>query len=111
MQAYQKDIQEIGQSLLDDEQGEVIQERIESSARNRADKLIRKNKRELDRLKKHAGECLLEDNFQGYSYAIKKLRDFYRQPYTDELILQMWNSSVDAMIDIAKNHAAKLKAQ
>lgn len=103
------DIKSISQSILDDEDGEIIQKRIESSARNRADKLIRKNKRELDRLKKHAAECLYDGNFDGYSYAIRKLRDFYRQPYTDELIVQMWNSSNAAIVDLIRSEQAKLK--
>ncbi|EQA7786751.1 DUF2654 domain-containing protein [Acinetobacter baumannii] len=88
---------------------ERIQRKLENDAKRKADKLIKKNKRELERLKKHAGECLITNNFDGYSYAIKKLRKFYRQPYNDELIKLMWNSSREAMLDIAHNAAKNLK--
>lgn len=80
---------------------EAIQSRIEAEAMKKALKLIKKNKREIARLKNHAGECVMTGNYFGYQYAVKKLRDFYRQPYTDELILQMWNSTRQAVVDIA----------
>ncbi|QHJ74043.1 hypothetical protein Lazarus_107 [Acinetobacter phage vB_AbaM_Lazarus] len=95
-------------SVIDEYDVEKIQRRIEAQAQKRAQKLIKHNKKELERLKKHAGECLITNNFTGYSYAIKKLRKFYRQPYNDELILAMWNSSREAMLDIA-HKAAKLE--
>lgn len=84
----------------------VIQDRIEAQARRKADKILKKNKREIERLKKHAGECLIKNEKFGYCYAIKKLRDIYKQPYTEELIDSMWNSSRAALLDIA-HHAAK----
>lgn len=78
-----------------------MQNRIEAKAKAKAEKFLKKNRREIARLKKHAGECLLKNEKFGYCYAIKKLRDFYKQPYTEELIEQMWNSSRAAMFDIA----------
>ncbi|QHB48264.1 hypothetical protein HYQ22_gp109 [Acinetobacter phage vB_AbaM_Kimel] len=95
-------------SVIDEYDAEKIQRRIEAQAQKRAQKSIKRNKKELERLKKHAGECLIRNNFTGYSYAIKKLREFYRQPYNDELIRAMWNSSREAMLDIA-HKAAKLE--
>ena len=78
-----------------------IERRLMQDAKKRADKLIKKNKTELKRLKTHAGECLLNGNFAGYSYAIKKLRKFYKQPYNDDLIKSMWTSSRGAIVDVA----------
>lgn len=114
MQKFKGDIQtdapelpEVFEGLSESERleamfnAEAIQDRIEAEAMKKAQKLIRKNKREITRLKKHAGECVLNGNYFGYQYAVKKLRDFYRQPYTDELVLQMWNSTRQAVIDIA----------
>lgn len=90
---------------------EEIQRRLEERAGKQANRLIRKNKRELDRLKKHAGNCLITNNKAGYCYALKKLRDFYRQPYNEELIEAMWNSSRKAALDIAAKHAEHLLKQ
>lgn len=84
---------------------EEIQRRIEADAKRKADKILKKNKREIERLKKHAGECLIKGEKFGYCYAIKKLRTFYKQPYTEELIEQMWNSSSGALADIIKKSA------
>ncbi len=96
--------------LADEFDAEEYQRKIELDARKQADKLIKANKRELDRLKTHAGKCLEENNFEGYSYAIKKLRKFYRQPYNDDLIKSMWNSSRGALFDICKSISAELNA-
>lgn len=78
----------------------AIQERMMADARKKADKILRKNKREIARLKKHAGECLIKNNYYGYQYAIKKLRDYYKQPYNEELIKSMWNTSRQSLLDI-----------
>lgn len=87
---------------------QLIQDRIEKQARKKAEKILKKNKREIDRLKKHAENCLISGNKDGYCYAIKKLRDFYKQPYTNELVDSMWRSSRAAMFDIVKHASSKL---
>lgn len=81
-----------------------IQEKMMQQATKQAQKILKKNKREIERLKKHAGECLIKNEYFGYSYAIKKLRDFYKQPYNEDLIKSMWNSSRQAMLDIVEQN-------
>lgn len=81
-----------------------IQEKMMQQASKQAQKILKKNKREIERLKKHAGECLIKNEYFGYSYAIKKLRDFYKQPYNEDLIKSMWNSSRQAMLDIVEQN-------
>lgn len=44
----------------------------------KAQKIVKKNRREIARLKKHAEKCVLTDNYFGYQYAIKKLRAIYQ---------------------------------
>lgn len=81
-------------SELTDEQIEEAQKRLEeANAKNataQANAILKKHKREIKRLNEHAQGAVLENNFAAYSYAIKKLRDIYRQPYNDELIAQMY---------------------
>lgn len=81
-----------------------IQEKMMQQATKQAQKILKKNKREIERLKKHAGECLIKNEYFGYSYAIKKLRDFYKQPYNEDLIKSMWNSSRQTMLDIVEQN-------
>lgn len=81
-----------------------IQEKMMQQATKQAQKILKKNKREIERLKKHAGECLIKNEYFGYSYAIKKLRDFYKQPYNEDLIKSMWDSSRQAMLDIVEHN-------
>lgn len=83
---------------------QAAQNSVQEEARKRAKKLLEKNKREIKRLKTHAANCLIEGNKTGYKYAIKKLRDFYKQPYTEELIDAMWISSYNATRDIILKH-------
>lgn len=83
---------------------QAAQNSVQEEARKRAKKLLEKNKREIKRLKTHAANCLIEGNKTGYKYAIKKLRDFYKQPYTEELIDAMWVSSYNATRDIILKH-------
>lgn len=80
----------------------------ERQAQVKANKIYRKNRRELERLNKHAQEAVLENNFPAYKYAIEKSRDILRQPYTDEIILTGWQTSRKIIWDIINDQAGKV---
>lgn len=80
----------------------------ESQAQAKANKIYRKNRRELDRLYKHAQAAVLDNNFPAYKYAIEKSRDILRQPYTDEIILTGWQTSRKIIWDIINDQAGKI---
>ena len=84
-------------SELSDAQIEEAQQRFEEAnaqeAIQKANTILKKHKREIQRLNLHAQGAVLENNFEAYKYAIKKLRDLYRQPYNDELIAAMWDTT------------------
>lgn len=84
-------------SQLTDEQIEEAQKRLEEAnakeASTQADAILKKNKREIQRLNLHAQGAVLENNYLAYEYAIKKLRKIYRQPYTDDMIATMWETT------------------
>ena len=92
------------ETLLEAVNAEAMQEKMLVDAKKRANKILRKNKGEIKRLKNHAGECLIMNNFEGYSYAIKKLRGIYKQPYTQDLIKSMWNTSRQSLLDIVESN-------
>lgn len=96
MQAGEAFQQELELSQTEKEREELIEEiqrEAMSKARMQADKIYRKNKRELSRLNKHAQSAVLENNFEAYKYALEKSRDILRQPYNDELIATMWQTT------------------
>lgn len=90
---------------------DTIRTALEKQALKKATKFERKNAREIKRLKAWAGQALLDNRKDRYAYAIRKLRGFYRQPCTSELIDAMWNSSKGAIVDIAKSEYDRLKAE
>lgn len=65
-------------------------------------KQISKNRHEIKRLKKLAEKALLTNNFDSYRYALCKLREFYRQPFTPEIIKTMWDTSRSELFRIVK---------
>ena len=97
------------ESLADKFDAEKMHERMMAEATKQAQKRLKKHRKEIERLKKHAEKCLAENNFFGYSYAIKKLRDIYKQPYTEDLIKSMWNTSRQALFDLVKEAQAQAK--
>lgn len=88
---------------------EQSQDIAASQARRDADKFLRKNKREITRLNKVAYDSVLDNNFPAYEYALKKLRDFYKQPYTDELIQMQWVSTRKTVWNIVNDYTDKIQ--
>jgi len=77
------------ETLRDDEDAYTAEEMqyhddLAERAKKTADKILKKNKREIDRLKKHGQMCLVSGNRDGYIYAINKLRGIYRQTPVDK---------------------------
>lgn len=80
---------------------------VYDQALRQAEKFMRKNRREWKRLHQHAEDALFEHNKAQYVYAIKKMRDMLKQPYTEEMIDQLWRTSAQALEETFK--AASLK--
>ena len=91
-----------------DELQQKLMEAAEAQATSRANKIVRKNRRELERLKAHAGAAVLENNFPAYKYAIEKLRTILKQPFNDEIILTCWNTSRKSVWDILNADTSKI---
>lgn len=66
---------------------------LEAKANKKAEKILRKNSKEISRLKLWAEKAIIDDNKEAYIYAIGKLRDIYKQPYTKDLLSAMWVST------------------
>ncbi len=101
MQEQKWQTHEIGEALEDELNTELsaeeIQQRYEDNlaeqALDQTSSILRKNRREIERLNKHAQVAVLENNYQAYAYAIRKLRGIYRQPFTEEMIYIGWQTT------------------
>ena len=91
-----------------DELQQKLMEAAEEQAIARANKIVRKNRRELERLQAHAGDAVLDNNFPAYKYAIEKLRTILKQPFNDEIILTCWNTSRKSVWDILNAGTSKI---
>ncbi|QOI66542.1 hypothetical protein [Erwinia phage FBB1] len=83
---------EIDDQELENSQ-QAVMDMLQAQAKEKADKIIKKNHREIARLMKHAEGAVLENNFDAYKYAISKLRAIYKQPYNDEIIEAGWKTT------------------
>ncbi|QLA10726.1 hypothetical protein TH2_160 [Shewanella phage Thanatos-2] len=108
------ELKEIDPKLVDDIELQVdtesypsdakLQEYYEKRLVKNKLKVISKNRREIKRLKKLAEKALLANKFDSYRYALCKLREFYRQPFTPEIIKTMWDTSRAELFRIAKGN-------
>lgn len=81
---------------IDDSTKEVILD----SAKKQADTYVRKNRKELHRLIKHAELALLENNRSAYVYAIGKLYTMTKRKISDELLESLWNSNRQVLFNL-----------
>ena len=79
---------------------EKVQAELEAKAAKKAEKILRKNSREIARLKRWAEQAIIDDNRDAYIYAIGKLRDIYKQPHTPELLAAMWVSTRQTVLSM-----------
>lgn len=79
---------------------EKVQAELEAKAAKKAEKILRKNAREIERLKMWAEKAIIDDNRDAYIYAIGKLRDIYKQPHTPELLSAMWVSTRNTVLSM-----------
>ena len=77
-----------------------VQAELEAKAAQKAEKILRKNSREIARLKRWAEQAIIDDNRDAYIYAIGKLRDIYKQPHTPELLSAMWVSTRQTVLNM-----------
>lgn len=95
------------QELIDNDVEMVEAEQVPTDdpmrpvAEKRAAKILKKNKREIDRLQKHAEECLFSLNREGYIYAIGKIRTIIRHPLSHDALGALYDTSVERLIELA----------
>lgn len=94
---------------MTDNEISAIEARNEQLALSRSGSILRKTHREIERLNKHAQGAVLENNYEAYAYAIRKLRGIYRQPHNDELILAGWQTTRKQVWELINAQTSKVQ--
>lgn len=87
------------------------QELIKAETERRTAKYMKKHAREIKRLRAHGEKCLLEENKEGYIYAIGKLRTLIGKPVTRDVLESMYQTSIDEVLRIIENFQAAKESQ
>lgn len=89
----------------EDELAQKYQDSIADQAIVKADSIIHKNRKEIERLKALVEESVFELNFAKYDYAIGKLKKIYLQkPNTVEESKQAFINLVDNVAELIKTN-------
>lgn len=83
-----------------DEMNDEREIAVKKEAEKRANKIVKKHRKEIARLMTLAEKAIIEDNKDSYIYAIAKLRRIYKQPYNSELLDAMWTSTRNTIISM-----------
>lgn len=67
-------------------------EDIKLEAKRRADKFLKKNSKEIKRLKKIYEDALITLDKEKYFYALGKLRKMYRQDNSEKVLSYCWET-------------------
>ncbi|AKA61917.1 hypothetical protein Pm5461_055 [Proteus phage vB_PmiM_Pm5461] len=79
---------------------EKYEKRLQAEAEKRAEKILKKNKREINRLKTLYEESLLSGNKEQFIYALGKLRKIYKQSTEHGVLEYCYETSRKAMFKI-----------
>ncbi|AUR85830.1 coil containing protein [Vibrio phage 1.081.O._10N.286.52.C2] len=82
---------------------DTMREQRDAMVKKEANRRIKKNQREITRLRKHAEECLISNNKAGYIYAIGKLRAFTGQSVAEDVLEVLWTTSREQVMSIVTN--------
>jgi ribosome recycling factor len=97
------DILEITEDASVIEHIDNIQEERQALLKKQANKIIRKNRREIKRIRKHAENCLFDNNKEGYIYSIGKLRKLTGNVVSTPILESLWKTSREEIIKIASS--------
>ena len=71
----------------------------ETNAKKEAIRRVNKQKREISRLQKHANECLLLGNKEGYLYSVDKLRGIINKRVPRSVLEALYRTSRELVVN------------
>lgn len=79
--------------------------KVSAQARYMAERHMKKYKKEIDRLKQHAEDCLITNNKDGYIYAIDKLRQLtFKKKLDYKTMESLYITSKEKVDEIIRLH-------
>lgn len=91
-------------TLSDEEIKARFDEGIRVQAQQKTDKILKKNRHELRRLKKQYEEALLTGNKDMFKYTLSKLRTIYKQQVSEDILDLCWRTSRETIQGIIDDH-------
>ena len=91
-------------TLSDEEIKSRFDEGIRVQAQQETDKILKKNRHELRRLKKQYEEALLTGNKDMFKYTLSKLRAIYKQQVSEDILDLCWRTSRETIQGIIDDH-------
>lgn len=89
-------------------QEEIRQQAIKTESERRSALYFKKNKKEIDRLKKHASDSLITNNKDGYIYSIRKLRKItFQKPLSDDVLKSLFITSKEKVDELIRTELEK----
>lgn len=95
--------------IIDNETQKRYEAEIKSQAEHKADKILKKNRLELRRLKKQYEESLLTGNKEMFKYTLGKLRTIYKQQVTEDILELCWKTSRETIQGIINDHQSTVQ--
>ncbi|CAL9973971.1 hypothetical protein VPHD479_0176 [Vibrio phage D479] len=94
-------------NVEDDEQVEEYAQQMQAEraamVEKQTNRYMRKNAREIKRLRAHAEKCLLDENKEGYIYAVGKLRKIIGKEVSRDVLETMYETSLEEVVKIIQN--------
>lgn len=88
---------------------EETQQKIKEQAEKKANKILRKNRHEVRRLKDLYGKSLIEGNKEQFMYVLEKLRRLCKQPVSNDILEYCWKTSSEAISEVVNDHQSKIQ--
>lgn len=103
------------EQIIHEEQDEILKQQeelrdraIKNESERRAALYFKKNKKEIDRLKKHASDSLITNNKDGYIYSIRKLRKIsFQKPLSDSVLESLYITSKEKVDELIRTELEK----
>lgn len=91
-------------TLSDEEIQARFEEGMKAQSAKQADKILKKNRLELRRLKKQYEDSLLSGNKEMFKYTLAKLRTIYKQQVSEDILEMCWKTSRETIQGIIDDH-------
>lgn len=85
---------------LPDQIDEETKRIIAKTAKAQADRFVRKNRKEIHRLIKHAENALVNDDQAAYNYAIGKIYNMTKRKIFDSELETLWHSNRQVLFNL-----------